>query len=118
MYAIRSYYAAQLVVREHADDRLLHHPIGMFLHFLANRAGTQATGIPGVAVGHLVVELVASDGDLVGVDDDDEIAPVDVGRECRLVLAAQQVGCSNGESAEHHVGGVDDVPRMRSYNFV
>src|SRR5262249_52134898 len=52
-------------------------------------------------------------GDLVGVDDDDEVTAVDVGGERRLVLAAQQVGCRDGKAAKHHVRGVDDVPRPR-----
>ncbi|GGF32398.1 hypothetical protein GCM10007298_30330 [Williamsia phyllosphaerae] len=29
------------------------------------------------------------------------------------MLAAQQRGDLHGEAAEHHVGGVDDVPRVR-----
>ncbi len=73
----------------------------------------QTTGETRVAVGELVLQFVAADGDLVGVDDDDEVATVDIRRECRLVLAAQQIGCRDGEPAEHHVGGVDDVPRAR-----
>ena len=90
----------QFVVREHADDRLLDDTVGMFLHLFTHGARAQTAGIARVAVRHLVVEFVASDGDLVSVDDDDEIATVDVGRECRLVLAAQQIGCSNGERSE------------------
>ena len=62
---------------------------------------------------NFLLQLVAADGDLVGVDDDDEVAAIDIGRERRLVLAAQQLGCFDGEPAEHHVRGVDDVPRTR-----
>jgi hypothetical protein len=48
--------------------------------------------------------------DLVSVDDDDEVAAVDVRRERRLVLAAQQVRRLHSQPAEHDVGRVDDVP--------
>src|SRR5262245_57349743 len=104
---------AELVVGDHADDRVLDDAGRVLLHQLAYGALAQAAGITRVAVGVLVLELVAADGDLVGVDDDDEVATVDIGRECRLVLAAQQIGSRDGEPAEHHVGGVDDVPRTR-----
>lgn len=73
----------------------------------------QAAGIPRVPVNHLVLQFVAADGDLVGVDHDDEVTAIDIGGERRLVLAAQQVGRRDGKAAKHHVRGVDDVPRSR-----
>ena len=66
-----------------------------------------------MAVGLLLLELGAGEGDLVGVDDDDEVAGVDVRGEGRLVLAAQEDGGLAREAAEHDVGRVDDVPRAR-----
>jgi len=63
-----------------------------------------------VAVGHLGGQLVTGQGDLLGVDDDDEVTGVGVRREDRLVLAAQQVGGGDGETAEDDVLGVDDMP--------
>jgi hypothetical protein len=64
-----------------------------------------------VAVGHLRVGgLVAGQGDLGGVDDDDEVATVDVRREGGLVLAAEQRRNGHGEATEHDVGGIDHMP--------
>ena len=83
---------------------------GVLLEQLADRGGGQAARVAGVAVGHLGGQLVAGQGDLLGVDDDDEVAGVDVRGEGRLVLAAQQGRGLDGEAAEDDVGGVDDVP--------
>ena len=57
-----------------------------------------------------VVGLALGEHDLVGVDDDDVVAGVDVRREDRLVLAAEDAGDLGGETAEDHALGVDDVP--------
>ena len=57
-----------------------------------------------------MARLLPDSGDLVGVDDDDEVTGVDVGGEDRLVLAAQQVRGLDRQAAEADVGGVDDVP--------
>src|SRR5258708_29014903 len=105
--------AAELVVGDHADDRLLDDPIGVLVQQLADRAALQAGGVPRVAVGQFLVLLVAAQGNLFSVEDDDEVTAVGVRGECRLVLAAQQIGCRDGKATEHHVLGVDDVPRPR-----
>ena len=46
----------------------------------------------------------------VGVDDDDVVAGVHVGREDRLVLAAQDGGDLRGQAAEDLAAGIDHVP--------
>ena len=75
----------------------------------------QAARVARVPVVHLVVELLAGDRDLLGVDDDDEVAGVDVRRVLRLVLAAQRVGDARRETPEGLALGVDEVPlRARS----
>jgi hypothetical protein len=63
-----------------------------------------------VAVVALLVELVPGHDDLLRVDDDDEVAGVDVRRVLRLVLAAQGVRDAGREPAERLAVGVDDVP--------
>jgi hypothetical protein len=63
-----------------------------------------------VPVGLLLLTLVAGQGDLLGVDDDDEVTGVDVRGEGRLVLAAQQRGRLRRETPEDDVTRVDDVP--------
>ena len=66
-----------------------------------------------MAVGLLLLRLGAGEGDLLGVDDDDEVAHVDVRGEGRLIAAAQQRGSLAGEATEHDIGGVDDMPLTR-----
>ena len=102
---------AELGVRDHAEDRLLDDPVGVLLHLVTECTRPQTAGETRVAVGELLLEFVAADGDLVCVDAADALATVDSRRECRLVLATQQIRCCDGEPAEHHVRGVDDVPR-------
>ena len=47
---------------------------------------------------------------LVGVDDDDVVATVNVGGEIGLQLAAEQVGGDDGGAAQGLTGGVKNVP--------
>ena len=59
---------------------------------------------------HLLVELVPGDVDLLGVDDDDEVAGVDVRGVLGLALAAQRVGDLRRKTPEGLPLGVDEVP--------
>ncbi|MBG9885457.1 hypothetical protein ABE10_02415, partial [Bacillus toyonensis] len=70
----------------------------------------QAARVARVAVGHLLLELLSRERDLLRVHDDDEVAGVDVVGEGRLVLAAQDRCGVRGQPAEDDVGGVDDDP--------
>src|SRR5215207_6219076 len=101
---------AETVLRQHAPDSLLDGLARVLLEDLADRRGRQTTRVARVAVRQLVGPLVAGQGDLGGVDDDDEVTAVHVRRERRLVLAAQQGGDLDGEPTEHDVGGVDHMP--------
>ena len=98
------------VLRQHALDRLADDLGRSTVELLAQRARLQAAGVAGVPVDHLLVELVAGDMDLLRVDDDHEVAGVDVRRVLRLALAAQRVGDLRREPAEGLPLGVDDVP--------
>ena len=75
---------------------------------VADRA--EAARVTRVPVGALLLALRTGQRDLAGVDDDDEVAGVDVRRERRLVLAPQERGDVAGEPAEDDVRRVDDVP--------
>jgi hypothetical protein len=68
-----------------------------------------------VAVGQLLLALVAGQRDLLGVDDDDEVAGVDVRGEDRLVLAAEERRGLRGEPTEDDVVGVDDAGRRLTW---
>lgn len=54
--------------------------------------------------------LVAGQHHLVRVHDDDKVATINVRGENRLVLATQNVGRFNGNTAEHLVGSVYNIP--------
>lgn len=109
---LAAHCAAELRLGEHADNGLLDETIGGPVEDLTDSAGLQATRESGVVVSVLALQLVAADGNLLSVDDDNEVTTVDVRRVGGLVLATQQVRCLNGKTAEHHVSGVDDVPRV------
>ncbi len=64
------------------------------------RALLDAARMAGVVVVDLLVALAAGEHHLVGIDDDDVVAAVDMRREGRLVLAAQAVGDDRGEAAD------------------
>src|SRR3954463_8994951 len=101
---------AQRAFGQHALDRLLERAAGVLgLHFLEGLLA-DAAGVAGVAVVDLVGLLAAGDTQLGCVDDDDEVAGVDVRRVNGLVLAAQSEGSFAGYPAEHLVGGVNHKP--------
>ena len=102
--------AREAVAGQHALDRLADHLLGPALEHLAEGARPQAPGIAAVAVVELVVQLVAGDPDLGGVDHDHEVAGVAVRRVLGLALAAQRVGDLGREPAEGLALGVDHVP--------
>ena len=104
---------AETVLGQHAPDGLLDGLARVLVEQVAVGGRAQTTGVAGVAVGHLVFALVARQRDLVGVDDDDEVAGVHVRGVRRLVLATQEGGGLDGEPSEHHVSGVDDMPLTR-----
>ena len=62
-----------------------------------------------MAVG-LLIQLLAGQNSLVGVDDDDVVTAVNVGSEIDLVLAAQDVGSDHSGAAQGLAGCIDDVP--------
>src|SRR5690349_17393715 len=70
----------------------------------------EAAGIPAVALVQLRLELVPGHGDPGGVQDDDVVAAVHVGRIGGLVLALEDVRDPRREAAERLVRRVDDVP--------
>ena len=78
---------------------------------------SEAARVAGVPVGHLLLKLGAAERDLVRVDDDHEVAGVNVRGEDGLVLAAQEHRHMAGQAAEHDIGGIDNVPLTRDVTF-
>ena len=73
------------------------------VHLLA----ADVSGETGVNLG---VFLVAGQHHLVRVHDNDKVATINVGGENCLVLATQNVSRFNGNTAEHLVGSVYNIP--------
>ena len=97
--------------RQHALHRLLDDPLGeLALEDRARGALLDAADEAGVVVVDLLLALAAGQHDLLGVDDDDVVAVIDVRGVGRLVLAAQAHGDDRGEPADDQAGGVDQHP--------
>src|SRR5882757_4181788 len=92
--------AAQTVARDHALDGLADDLLGPLLEQLAECPGANAARVSAVPPVALVLELLAGDHELLGVDDDDEVADVDVRRVGRLALAPQHVRNLGRQPAE------------------
>ena len=102
--------AGEPVARQHPLDGLADHFLGAAVEHLGQRPRLDPARVAAVAPVGLLRELVAGDADLLGVDDDDEVAGVDVRRVLRLALAAQGVGDLGRQTAQGLALGVDDVP--------
>ena len=102
--------AAETVLRQHAADGTTNAFGGLGAQQIAVGLRPDATGVTRVVVDEHLVALVRREDDLVGVDHDDVIAGVDVGRERGLVLAAQQSGHLGRDATEHQPVSIDDIP--------
>jgi hypothetical protein len=80
----------------------------------------KTTRIARVASSHLGASLLAGQCNFSGVDNDDEVARVNMAGELGLVLPAKQIGDLHGKATENDVLGVDkvpipgDLPRLRA----
>ena len=101
---------AQGVLGQHALDGQLHSVVGAVLHHDAGLGFLQTADPAGNAVVGLLLQLLAGQNSLVGVDDDDEVTAVNVGSEIDLVLAAQDVCSLDSGTAQGLTGSVDDIP--------
>ena len=105
--------ALQWAALQHALDRLLQHALGEFaLHDLARRLLFDTAGVTGVAVVDLVCVLVARENNLLGVDDDDVVAAVDVRGVDGLVLALEASGDQRRKPANDEAVRVDQDPLL------
>src|SRR5215207_5816004 len=99
--------------RQHALDRLLDDALGeAALEYVLGGALLDAARIAAVVVIDLLLALAPGEDHLVGVDDDDVVAAIDVRGVARLVLAAQAHRDDRGEAADDEAGGVDDDPLL------
>jgi hypothetical protein len=102
--------AAELGLGEHALDGFLEDLLGATGEQLDEALFTQAAGEAGVAAVQLLASLHAGEVDLLGIDDDDVVAHVDVGRVEGAGLAGENAGGVGRKAAERLARGVDDIP--------
>src|SRR5215210_2988372 len=100
----------EAVLRQHALHGEADDLLGAALEHVVERARLQAARVARVAVVHLRLALLTRDRDLLGVDDDHEVARVHVRRVGGLALAAQGVRDLGGEAPEGLALGVDEQP--------
>jgi len=102
--------AAELGARQHAANGLANDFFGLLLEHLTQGPGLDSARVATVPPVDLGVHLVTGHPDLLGIDDDDEVARINVRGEVRLALSAQDIGELGGESAEGFALCVDDIP--------
>ncbi|MNN67128.1 hypothetical protein D3C81_1827470 [compost metagenome] len=101
---------AQRALRQHALDGDLDHALRVTLKRLLQRLGLQVADVAGEAMVLLVLQLLAGNGNLVGIDDDQVITGVNMRGVDRLVLATQAASQLGGKTAQRLAGGVNEVP--------
>ena len=102
--------ATQAILGNHPPDGPADGLFGLLGQEGAVGPGTQTARVARVVVNILVGVLGARQHDLFGVDDHHVVTGVDMGREGRLVLAAQDRCDLGRHTTEDHALGVDDVP--------
>src|SRR5271163_4604364 len=99
---IAELHAAKRPARNHPLDRLLDDALGVTpLEDFPRGALLDVTDIAGVLVIDLLLALASGQHRMRGVDDDDVVAAIDMGRVGREVLAAQPHGNVGGEPTDH-----------------
>ena len=102
--------SAKAVLGEHTSDCLVNGKVALFRHQLLVRDHFQTADVSGVVSVIFIFQLFTGKNGLVGVDNDDEIARVNVGSEGRFVFAAKN-GCDFGsKTAERNSRSVLGVP--------
>src|SRR5262245_7951754 len=99
--------AAQDALGEHSAHGLRDGNLGLVLDHALERLAAEAAGRAAVANVLLLRRLAPSESYLLRVDDDDEVARVDVRRERRLVLASEHARDATGKTTERLALGID-----------
>ena len=101
---------SEAVVRDHALDCHFDDALRLACAEFGDGVDLFTTDVAGVADVLLLLFFFTGENHLLGVDDHNEIAGVDVWCEDCLVLAAQEAGCGHSHLTEDFTLGVDDVP--------
>src|SRR5262245_12961075 len=98
------------VLRQHPFHGLANEACRMSVENLLRTGLANATRVARVPDVRLVAQLLPRQPDTLGVDDDDEVAGIEVRGEGWCVLAAQHRGDARGEAPQHLPIGVGDEP--------
>ena len=101
---------AEGALRQHAANGLTESELALRGHQLAVGDLLQTACVAGMIAIDLLVQLLAGEDQLVGVDDDDVVAAVAVGGEGGLVLATKHGSNLRSQAAENHALSVDHIP--------
>lgn len=102
--------ATELGLGKHAFDGLLNDCLWTASKELDEGLFAETTGEAGVAAIELLVSLEAGEDDLLGIDDHDVIAHIDIGGVEGVELAGEDRSGVGGEAAEGLAAGIEHVP--------
>ena len=100
----------KLVLGNHAFDSPLEDELGATLADLGRSLNGLTADVTGVTGVDFVLFLGPGEAGVFGIDDDDEVTGINVRREDRLVLSAEETGCLHGDFTDDLVLGINDVP--------
>ena len=100
----------KLVLGDHSFDGPLKNELGTTLTDFVWSLDGLTTDVTGVTCVDLVLLLAAAELGVLGINDDDEVAGIDVRRKDRLVLSAKETGCLHGDFSDDLVLGINNVP--------
>ena len=98
------------VLLQHAAHGQTHRELRLSLHQGLVLGLLETAGVTGVGTVVLLLQLLAGQDGVLGVDDDDVVAAVNVRGVVGLERAAAQIGSQSGGLAHGLAGCVKDVP--------
>lgn len=102
----------QTVLGEHALNGVLNELAGLLGQELASGLVMTATGVTGVRVDYFTLLFVASQDNLLGVDNNNVVTAVNMRSEIGLVFAPEQLSNFRSQAAEDDVLSVDEQPLL------